>query len=228
MTGERGPGVLAVAAGALPEAAAGEPPQVAVRPRPTWQRPGVRSGARERLVYPLRQLLVFGMNRVIGQIPGHRLRLAYLRHALGWQIGERSHVHCGLTLYGGRGRVRIGQRTTIQIGCLLVGVGMEDLSIGDDVAIAYRTTILLGGHDIRDPEFGMIVSPVTIEDHVFIGANAMILAGVTLGEGCVVGAGAVVGHSVAPYKVVTGNPARVVADRPRDLRYSAEHCWPFH
>ena len=207
---------------ANPEAVLGE------LPKAQWERPAVRTGARERVLGPLRQLLIFGANRIVGPMPGHRLRRAYYRHVLGWEIGARTHIHTGLQLWGGRGRVRIGDRSTIQIGCLFVGVGMSDLTIGSDVAIAYRTTIILGGHDIRDPDFGMLISPVVIEDHVFVGANAMILGGVTLGEGCVVGAGAVVGKSVPPYAVVTGNPAKVVAERPRGLTYSAEYCWPFH
>ncbi|HZR80498.1 MAG TPA: acyltransferase [Candidatus Binatia bacterium] len=203
-------------------------PPAAAAAKPAWLRPGVRTGARERLVYPLRQLVLFGANRVVGRLPGHRLRLAYYRHALGWTIGERSSIHYGLQLYGGRGRVTIGDRSTIQIGCLFAGVGMSDLAVGDDVAIAYRTTIILGGHDVHSPDFEMILAPVVIEDRVFVGANATILGGVTLGEGSVVGAGAVVGKSVPPYAVVTGNPAKVVGERRRDLRYSAEHRWPFH
>lgn len=218
-------------AGAPPDAAALE--GGATRPegaasRAAWQRPGVRSGLRERVVYPLRQLLLFGANRVFGRLPGHRLRLFYYRHALGWTIGERSHIHYGLELYGGRGRVKIGRQTTIQIGCLIVGVGMTDLTIGDNVAIAYRTTILLGGHDVRSPDFEMAIAPVTIEDYAFVGANVTITGGVTLGEGSVVAAGAVVVKNVPAYAIVAGNPARVVGERPRGLAYSAESCWPFH
>lgn len=196
--------------------------------KPRWQRPGLRTGLRERIVYPLRQLLIFGANRVIGHLPSHRLRLAYYRHALGWRIGKHSHIHTGLELYGGRGRVVIGDRSTVQIGCLFVGVGISDLVIGNNVAIAYRTTILLGGHDVHSPGFEMVVSPVVLEDDVFVGANAVIMGGVTLGRGAVVGAGAVVGKSVPPYTIVAGNPAKPVGERRRDLNYSAEHRWPFH
>jgi acetyltransferase-like isoleucine patch superfamily enzyme len=196
--------------------------------KPAWKRPGVRTDLRERIAYPLRQLLIFGANRVVAAIPNHRLRLAYYRHALGWEIAPGASIHSSLTLYGGRGRVKIGRDSTIQIGCLLVGVGIDDLTIGDNVAIAYRTTIILGGHDVHSPNFEMVVYPVTIEDYVFVGANATILGGVTLGEGCVVGAGAVVGKSVPPYAIVTGNPAKVVGERPRNLAYSAYSRWPFH
>ena len=105
---------------------------------------------------------------------------------------------------------------------------MSELTIGNDVAIAYRTTILLGGHDIHARDFHMVLAPVRIGDHVVVGANAMILGGVTVGEGAVIGAGAVVVKDVPPYAIVTGNPAKVVGERPRDLDYSGAHEWWFH
>ena len=52
--------------------------------------------------------------------------------------------------------------------------------------------------------------PVTIEDGAWVGANAIILPGVTIGRGAVVGAGTLVMKDVAPNTVVMGNPARVV------------------
>ena len=52
--------------------------------------------------------------------------------------------------------------------------------------------------------------PVVIEDEVLVGANAVILEGVTVGKGAVVAAGAVVTKDVPPYTVVAGVPARVI------------------
>lgn len=54
--------------------------------------------------------------------------------------------------------------------------------------------------------------PVQIRDDAWIGAKAIILKGVTIGEGAVVAAGAVVTKDVAPYTVVAGNPARVIRE----------------
>lgn len=56
-------------------------------------------------------------------------------------------------------------------------------------------------------------APTVIGHDVWIGRSAMILAGVTIGDGAVVGAGAVVTRNVAPYTVVAGNPARVLRRR---------------
>jgi acetyltransferase-like isoleucine patch superfamily enzyme len=187
-----------------------------------------RASAGESARYWLRSLLLFGANRVVGPLPGHALRLAYYRHVLGWRIGERSSIHHGLKVFGGRGRVVIGRRSTLQMDCLVVGAGMADLRIGDDVAIAYRACLVMGSHDVFSPTFAGITGPITIEDHAFVGTGATILLGVTLGEGTVVTAGSVVTKSTPPFSVVRGNPAQVVGRRPRDLRYSAEHFWPFH
>jgi acetyltransferase-like isoleucine patch superfamily enzyme len=188
----------------------------------------LRTGPGERLKYLIRSVMLFGQNRVIGQMPGHALRLAYLRHVLGWEIGERTSIHHGMKIFGGRGRVRIGHHTTFQMDCLIAGAGMADLTIGNNVAIAYRACITLGMHNVLSPAFEGVTAPVTIEDYVFIGSNATILMGVTLGEATVVTAGSVVTKSTPPYSIVRGNPAQVVGRRPRGLAYSAEHFWPFH
>jgi acetyltransferase-like isoleucine patch superfamily enzyme len=63
---------------------------------------------------------------------------------------------------------------------------------------------------------------VMIGSRAWIGYRAIILPGVTIGEGAVVAAGAVVSRDVPPYTVVAGNPARAIGDRPRDLTYRLE------
>jgi acetyltransferase-like isoleucine patch superfamily enzyme len=187
-----------------------------------------RRGLGERLRYWLRSAILFGANRIVGAIPSHAARLFYYRRAVGWTIGDRSSIHHGLKIFGGRGRVTIGARSTMQMDCLIVGAGMDDLTIGNDVAIAYRVSLIIGSHDIFSPDFAGITGPIVIEDRVFIGTAAIILLGVTLGEGTVVTAGSVVTKSTPPYSIVRGNPAQVVGRRPRGQSYSAEHFWPFH
>ena len=182
----------------------------------------------ERFRQTLRNGILFAGNRVIGQLPGHAMRLAYYRQALGWRIGQRTSIHHGLKVYGGRGRVTIGDRSTFQMDCLIVGAGMDDLSIGNNVAIAYRAALIMGSHDCLAPGFDGMTGPITIEDNVFVGSNAIVLLGVTLGRGTVVTAGSVVSKSTPPYSIVRGNPAQVVGRRPTNLEYSAEHFWMFH
>jgi acetyltransferase-like isoleucine patch superfamily enzyme len=65
---------------------------------------------------------------------------------------------------------------------------------------------------------GIPGEPVVIFDHVWIGANSVILKGVTIGEGAIVGAGSVVTKDVPPYTIVAGNPAKIIRVIPLDER----------
>lgn len=58
-----------------------------------------------------------------------------------------------------------------------------------------------------------ISSPIQIGDDVWIGVQAVILAGVTIGDGAIVAAGAVVHENVKPYAIVGGVPAKVIGER---------------
>ena len=105
---------------------------------------------------------------------------------------------------------------------------MEELRIGDNVAIAYRTMLLMGGHDPQDADFSDFLKPIIIEDYVFIGAGVVVNPGVTLGRGSVVAAGSVVVKSVPPYTIVGGNPAKPIGERRHDLNYSTESYYFMH
>jgi acetyltransferase-like isoleucine patch superfamily enzyme len=75
---------------------------------------------------------------------------------------------------------------------------------------------------IRDPDYDWKGNDikVTVGDDVWIGYGAIILSGVTIGEGSVIAAGSVVTKDIEPYTVVGGNPARKICDRfknPEDL-----------
>ena len=59
----------------------------------------------------------------------------------------------------------------------------------------------------------MITSPIVIEDDVWIGHGAVILKGVTLGQGSIVAAAAVVTKNVSPYSIVGGIPAKPIGSR---------------
>jgi maltose O-acetyltransferase len=103
-------------------------------------------------------------------------------------------------------------RATIQL--------MASVSIGNRVIINDGVTILTGTHDVNDEHFQLKTKPVVIGDYAWICTGALVLPGVTIGEGGVVAAGAVVTRDVPAYNVVAGNPARVVrANRSQKLDY---------
>ena len=66
-------------------------------------------------------------------------------------------------------------------------------------------------------ERGIAAKPVIIEDNVFIGANAIVLKGVRIGQNSVVGAGSTVTRNVPPNSVVAGNPAHAIGDMSKFL-----------
>ena len=85
--------------------------------------------------------------------------------------------------------------------------------MGSNVSIGPEATILTLGHDPRSAAFADRGGDVVIGDRVWIGYRAIILPGVTIGEGAVVGAGALVTKDVEPYVIVVGNPARKIGER---------------
>ena len=91
----------------------------------------------------------------------------------------------------------------------------EYIKIGDNVSIAYNVLIQDSDYHTTYDENGkskLDTLPITIENNVWIGANAIILKGVTLGEGCIVAAGSVVTKSAPAYSLVAGNPARIIKE----------------
>lgn len=119
---------------------------------------------------------------------------------LGISIGKYVHICSFASIYGG-GRAQIADYCGISQGARLI-TGTEQPS-GIMTAAAPMT--------LRDPKFDSIV----MLPNSFVGANAVIMPGVTLGEGAVIGAGAVVTKSVDPWTVVAGVPARPIGIRPR-------------
>ncbi len=92
------------------------------------------------------------------------------------------------------------------------------ITIGNHVMLAPRVSIYAENHVFTDTNCtiqsqGVERMDVTIEDDCWIAANAVILAGVTIGKGSVVAAGSVVNENVPPYSVVAGVPARVIKSR---------------
>lgn len=86
----------------------------------------------------------------------------------------------------------------------------KEITIGNGVLISQNVVIRdSDAHPINGQEMS---KSIVISDNVLIGAYAIVLKGVTIGEGSVVGAGAVVTHDVPPHTVVAGNPAKVIKE----------------
>lgn len=124
--------------------------------------------------------------------------------------GENAFVSIGVRSYCGKSHIVAAQR----------------IEIGDDVLISWGVTII--DHQSHSLQFDerkddvvnwlsgskdwshVSIAPVHIGNKVWIGFNASVLPGVTIGEGAIVGACSVVTKDVGPWTVVAGNPARVI------------------
>jgi acetyltransferase-like isoleucine patch superfamily enzyme len=177
---------------------------------------GLRRNIRERYLPALKFYLA---NHLFMNWTPYRVKHWFLRRFCGIKIGRDSSfaMHCFIT----GNNIEIGDNTVINRFTYLDG--RVPLKIGNNVNVSHYTLIQTLTHDPQNPDFVCLCKPVVVEDHVWIGARAIILPGVTLGEGCVIGAGAVVTKDVPPYTIAVGNPARVVRERTRDLRYRSRY-----
>lgn len=147
--------------------------------------------------------------RFIGHVPSHHVRRFFYRLG-GMHIGKGSTLHGGAIFYDTR-NIHIGEDTIIGENAVLDG--RARLTIGSHIDMASEVMIYNAEHDVTSEDFHAIQAPVVIEDYVFIGPRAIILPGVTLGKGSVIGAGAVVTKDVAPFTIVGGVPAKLIAER---------------
>ncbi len=128
-----------------------------------------------------------------------------------FSLGNYSVIESFACINNAVGDVIIGDHTRIGLHNTIIG----PVDIGNHVNLAQGITVTALNHNFSDTnkridEQGVSTNPVTIEDDVWIGANAVILPGVTIGEHCVVAAGAVVTKDVPPHSLVAGVPAKVI------------------
>ena len=112
------------------------------------------------------------------------------------------------TIVWAREKIEIGSRVIISHGAQIFDNNSHSTSASDRHG-RYRELRTAGRH--LQPE-EVTCKPVRIEDDVWIGFNAVVLKGVTVGRGTIVAACAVVTHDVEPYSIVVGNPARKVGE----------------
>jgi acetyltransferase-like isoleucine patch superfamily enzyme len=132
------------------------------------------------------------------------------------QIGDQGWIEKGAVLWAFDGSICMGANAFL--GPYVTIYGHGGVEIGDDALISMKVTILSSNHripgsnrHIRWEENDLL--PTRIGKDVWIGANAVILGGVTIGDGCVIGAGSVVTKDLPAYSIAVGVPAKVVRSR---------------
>lgn len=126
-------------------------------------------------------------------------------------LGKRSVIESYCCINNAVGDVVIGDHTRIGIHNTIIG----PVCIGNHVNLAQGITVTALNHNFEDTtkridEQGISTKPVIIGDDVWIGANAVVLPGVTIGKHCVIAAGAVVTKDVPDHSVVGGVPAKIL------------------
>ncbi len=153
--------------------------------------------------------------------------LAYRSEAqVGLQLGRGSGIYTGTMLdVGLRGRVRLGECALVTAAQIICDA---EISIGDYALISWNVILMDTYRVPFDPverrrelerapfrlprrvDAGASARPIHISSNVWIGFDACVLPGVTIGEGSIVGARSVVTEDVPPYTIVAGNPARFI------------------
>lgn len=146
-------------------------------------------------------------NQQVTQNHGYNLELL---QSLFNQIGEDPYIepnfHCQFGF-----NISLGNEVFLNHDCTLMDYA--PITIGNQANIAPKVGMYTA-NPVADSQKRkhhlMIAKPITIKDNVWIGGNACILGGVTIGNNAIIGAGSVVEHDVPDNAVVVGNPAKVI------------------
>ncbi len=150
--------------------------------------------------------------RVLLKTPGlEKLRVS-LYKKLGVTIEGKSKLS-QFTIYGKESYLHLHNNCEINYGCFILA--KDKITIGENSTLAYNVSILTsanpnGPHNLLSKIYPAKTAPVTIKDNVWVGANSVILPGVTIGSCCVIAAGAVVNRDVPDNTMVGGVPAKFI------------------
>ena len=142
-------------------------------------------------------------------------------------LGENVIIHKGTILHCGgerwcnyKGNITLGDNCEIGPNSILYGAGGIEMKNGSGIAMGVRLIAQGGnlsefqGRNLSDSEIPLTFEKVVIEEGVWIGANAVILKGVTVGKGAIIGPGAVIHKDIPPFKMAIAPPARVIQSVP--------------
>src|SRR4051812_34676761 len=156
------------------------------------------------------------VSEIVGHLPIRWLRTALAQRLLGLRLAPTAQLYRWREIRSAR-NITIGDATTIGLWATLDG--REGITIGRCVNFSSEVSLWTLQHDPQSPDFATKGGPISIGDYAWISYRAIILPGVTVGEGAVIAAGAIVTKDVPPYSIAGGIPAKVIGQRAEGLRY---------
>lgn len=134
----------------------------------------------------------------------------FLLRTFGARIGRNVRISGAAKIWQ-PWRVTIGDNSWIGGDVLLYSV--DDINIGSNSVISEGAFICTASHDIHSEVFDLETDKISIGDSAWVCSRAIVLPGVSVGEGAVIGAGAVASRDVDPWTIVAGNPAKYIGMR---------------
>lgn len=148
-----------------------------------------------------------------GRLHATSCKLDQRRHSLVFGDNANIYPYCSFVTAGGY--INIGADFIIQSFVLLDGIG--GIEIGNQVMLGTHAQVYSSNHEMRREQpirfQSLELRRTVIGNDVWVGGNAVILGGITIGDGAVIGAGAIVTKDVQPYAIMGGNPARLIRYR---------------
>lgn len=134
----------------------------------------------------------------------------YMSGITGYEVDESFSLFVPFTADFGK-NIKLGKNVFISSGCRFQDQG--GITIGDGSLIGHNVVLATINHDYDPKNRGtMHLKPIVLEKNSWIGSNATILSGITIGENSIVAAGSVVTKNVPPNTIVAGNPAKFMSN----------------
>jgi galactoside O-acetyltransferase len=140
-------------------------------------------------------------------------------------LGDNVRIDDFCIISAGEGGIKIGNY--VHIACYASIIGKEEVILGDFSGISAKVSVYSSSDDysgayLTNPmvpeEFTNVISkPVLLREHVIVGANSVILPGVSLGFGVAVGALSLVTKSFDDFVIIAGSPAKVIKPRKKNI-----------
>jgi putative colanic acid biosynthesis acetyltransferase WcaF len=171
----------------------------------SWYNPG---SAPKRMLWLIYSALFFRHSLAIGS--AHK---RFILRAFGAKVGAHVVIKPSVNIKY-PWKLSIGENTWVGENCWIDN--LETVSIGANVCLSQGAMLLCGNHNFKKVSFDLMVSPITLEDGVWIGAQSTVCPGVTCHSHSVLSVGSVATKDLEPYFIYQGVPALKSKERSID------------